>query len=106
MGDRTEKVGIDLVIDLVEAVRVRLDSAHEGGWRIDEIAPLLGHCSQLCKDALVAARTIELSNDRITALLALPADCDPMEVALAVEIAIKRLQELELKIAQLRESHL
>lgn len=36
--------------------------------------------------------------------MALPVDAPPLEVAQAVQIAMRRLQELELKIVEFREA--
>lgn len=115
------KQGLELIIDRGEALRVRISAAThtlvipptaEGDARLVD---LFSHWDQLCKELLTEAiktrNSLEHSFlqvaalDRITALLALPSTSTAPEIAKAVELAIKRLQELELKVAEFKEAH-
>lgn len=120
MSDKKE--GIELILDRAEALRVRIEQTREQAMvppttQLDQrLSDMLYSWSQLAKDVVTEAtrmklqaeyqplRTVYAALDRISALMALPADTAPPEVVKAVQIALKRLQELETKIVNFREA--
>jgi hypothetical protein len=98
-----EKKGLELIVDRVEAVRVRLD--HFAGVSGYDVGAL-DHWIALCKEALAEAKRWQPAIERITALLALPVDADPQTITNAVNDAVRRLEQLELEMVKLRETRL
>lgn len=122
MTNSDRKEGIELILDLAEALRVRIESTRDqrltppadGASMRD--ATTFEAWAQLTKSIVTEATRLKLTAayqplrlvyaalDRIGALMALPADAPPSEVVSAVQIALKRLQELELRVANFSEA--
>ncbi len=111
------KQGLEKVLDCVEALRVRIDAERSrDGVDYDQHLKL-GHWYQLCLDALSECQALRVQGAyrplqemhalirRLTALLALPIDTAASEIDAAMTLAIKRLQELEIKVGSFIETH-
>src|SRR5262245_36151871 len=78
-----DKHGIDLAIDRIEALRVRIHGPYS-------------HWQDLCAEALKELITVSTYVDRITALLALRRGTKIDQIALAVQLMVQRIAQLEL----------
>lgn len=121
MGEN-KKEGIELILDLAEALRVHIAASREQRATpptTDGDERLIGqfwHWEQLAKEVVIEATRLKLSAeyqplrlvyaalDRISALMALASDTPPADIAKAVEVAMKRLQDLELRVANFTEA--
>jgi hypothetical protein len=99
----SNKQGIDLIIDRIEALRVRIVSNN-----ITREQPPLSeddhrslerqtHWVKLCEEALHEAILWRAGVERVTAQLALARSAPIAEIVSAVEQMLKRLQDLEAK---------
>lgn len=107
----SEKKGIDLILDRIEALRVRIDRAievHSEPPRTvgdERLVDTLQHWGNLVVEALVATKQLAPTIDVIAANLALSRDAPPAEIAQAVRLCVHRCQELEAKLIEFQDSH-
>ncbi len=107
----SDRKGINLIIDRVEALRVRLADTRERhatpptNVGDERLIDSLDHWDQLCRDALKTAVEMRSPFEQITAQLALPADAPMHDVASAISIALRRLQKLEIERVAFSEAH-
>ena len=100
-----DKKGIALIIDRIEALRVRIDS-HDIEFENEEGLRLVtDHWLDLCVEAKTEAVNLAHVFDAITAALALPRDANGGDIALAVRQCARRCEELERKVIAFQESH-
>lgn len=92
-----DKRGIGLIVDRLEALRVRIDSTDED----EEIQFNKEHWLALCREALTEAVKYRHAWDVITANLALAIDANPDDVAAAVRICVRDNEAKEKRIAEL-----
>ena len=89
--------GLALIIDRVEALRVRIDSTDED----EEIQFNKEHWLALCREALAEGVALRRSWETITGNLALPASAGADDVALAVKICVRDNRDKDEQIAAL-----
>lgn len=95
-----DKKGIDLIIDRVEALRVRISSIKD-----DLPERAMSHWEDLCVEAKTEAVKLGHNLDDITAALALPRDASGEDIALAVRQCTRHCEELEHKVLAFQELH-
>lgn len=96
-----DKKGIELAVDRLEALRVRIDACARRDQRAEVSYE---HWLQLCREALTEVLSWQRVVEVVTANLALSRDADPEAVAQAVRICVRRLEELEVKLTPPVES--
>lgn len=118
----SNKKGLAFVLDRLTALHARITSTraeHETPPTTigdERLIDRLGHWEQLCVEAIIEAIT-ELKQSaasqfnnaeaigRMTARLALPSDASLLDIADAVTIAVRRLQELEQRVLDFQDAH-